>query len=360
MDKNLIFKEKQNLLNILNYKLFTLKNVAYLNYIDKLFSKKELFKEIKIDFLDEYIESNYENEIFKIFERGVIKFLHYQNLLQFKFQRKTLTSEMMGIVNANIKNKQSYELIRTVIKLQQKFIVSNIKQDLKYFSHKEILATHKELYSTALISSNISTISHNTFYRDRHNNILKLNFLIPKKHFIIYTHIKYLLNNYNNLTDKKLSYYLEKEFKIYSSQNRICAIRKRYFIPSLTHRDKDIYLEYESKFSNEEILTIQNITCLKGINAVYELRSSAEYRYQYKNTQTVYIGSTNNLYRRLTQYLNNLGHTQKIRDFILGGDIYFRFIKSEHYKDLEKDILEAFHTTYGNYPMLNRYRVLST
>ena len=363
MNKNIIFKEKQNLLNLLNYKLFTMKNRLYLQHIDKLISKKEFLKElnnknIKIDFLDNSISSYYQNEIFKIYDKGIVKFLHYQNLITFNFQTKKVKTEIMGVININIKNQQCYELIRTLLKLQKKFLFSNIKQDLKYFSHKEILESHKKSYTTALISSNISTISHNSFYRDKHNNVFKLNFLIPKKHFIVYIHIKYLLNNYTYLTDKKLSFYLEKEFNICISHNKICAIRKRYLIPSLAHRDKNIYLEYESKYSQEYLLTLQNIANFKDINAVYELRGLLKHRYQYRYSNTVYIGSTNNLQRRLTQYLNNLGHTKKIRDFVLDGNVYFRFIKSENYKDLEKDILEAFHTTCGNYPFLNSYRVL--
>ena len=237
-------------------------------------------------------------------------------------------------------------------------MLTNSKQDLKYFSHKDILEFHKKYYSTALISSNISTISHNTFYRDRNNNIFKLNFLIPKQYFIIYTKIKYILNIYPQLTDNQISYYLKSKFNINITANKVYTVRKRYLIPSSLNRTDKIYLQYEKYYSNMMELTRENLEEYKQVQSVYELISLNEYKYNYKGSRTVYIGSTNNLRKRLTEYIDNYGHTHKIRDFILKNKIYFRFVRSESYRDLEKDVLDAFYETYGNYPLLNRNRVL--
>ncbi len=187
---------------------------------------------------------------------------------------------------------------------------------------------------------------------------MKLNFLLPKRYSIIYIHIKYLLNKYENLTDAKLSFYLKNEFNIKATKSKIYEIRKRYFIPNKTNRTKNIYLEYEKNYTFSFNLNHDNIKKFKNITAVYELVGNEEYHYNYKSTRTVYVGSTNNLKRRLTQYLADFGHTDKIRNFISNNEVYFRFIQTENYRDLEKDILEAFYITCGNYPVLNSNRVL--
>ena len=167
------------------------------------------YKNIKVNYLDTFTNSKYLNEIFTIDANGTINFLHHQNLIKFDFKKENLTSKNRIMLNINIKNQQCYELVQTIAKLQTKFIHSNNKQDLKYFSHKEVLHCHKKYYDTALVSSNISTISHNTFYRDKNNNIFKLSYLLPKRHFILYLKCKYILNeevNHNTyMTDKALS-----------------------------------------------------------------------------------------------------------------------------------------------------------
>ena len=113
-----------------------MKNKKYLQLIDKLISIKD--KNIKIDYLDNHdmVQSKYVNEIFTINTNGTITFLHYQNLIKFDFKKKDLSPKTRAILNINIKNQQCYELIQTIVKLQSKFIHSNNKQDLKYFSRK--------------------------------------------------------------------------------------------------------------------------------------------------------------------------------------------------------------------------------
>jgi len=353
---------RPHLLNILNYKLFVLKNKKYLNHINNFLLNTELIEQletnINITYLDNYIVSTRYNELFLVNNDGSIKFLHHQNLIQFDFEKKSLPKTIAGLVNINIKNKQSYELIKVITQLQEKFLLTNNKQDLIYFSHKDILVSHQKQYNTALVSPNISTISHNTFYRDQNNNIKKLSYLLPKKHFIIYIHIKYLLNKYENLTDVKLSFYLKNEFNIEIEKVKIYEIRKRYLIPNKSNRIKNLYLEYEKNYTTFYHLKSVNVQELANITAVYELVTIKSHKYPYKSVNTVYIGSTNNLKRRLTQYITNLGHTEKLKHFIIHNEVYFRFIETDNYKDLEKEVLEGFYIICGSYPFLNSNRVL--
>jgi len=126
--------------------------------------------------------------------------LHKNNLIQFYSKNRSL-----GVcININIKNLQTYSLIKTIQALQSKFIATNNKQDLVYISHKTILEYHKKYFDISLISSNISTIIYNTYYKDSLNNSMRLNYLVPKKYFILYLKIKNILNIDITLSDKQL------------------------------------------------------------------------------------------------------------------------------------------------------------
>lgn len=347
-----------NLLNIFNYKLFTCNNKTYLSFVDTILNHKEFKENVTIKYLDIYESSNFYNEIFCITKDGQITFLHHQNLIKFIYDKNSLPQSIKGLININIKNQQTYELIQVLVNLQVKFIYSNNKQDLKYFSHQDVLLAHKEQYNSTLISPNISTISNKTFYRDKDNKILNLNFLIPKQHFILYIKIKYILNIYPLASDKELSYYLFKQFNIKATIYKVYNVRKRYFIPSKSNRINELYLEYEKSYSIIRELTYSHLIAFHGVPCVYELLSYDMVKYNYKSSKTVYIGSTNNLKRRLTEYIRINGHTQRLKDFILNNKVYFRFIKNNDYVVLEKNILDAFYTMYGNYPLLNINRIL--
>ena len=333
------------LLNLINYQLFILSNTKYLKFIDKITSKS------KVLYLDKFENYNYTNEIFRIDELGKVIFYHHQNLIQF------LDITHKSMININIKNLQSYTLIKTIIALQKDFLISNNIQDLKYFSHKDILSYHKECYDIKLVASNISTISHNTFYKDKLNNIYKLNYLVPKRHYILYIKIRYILNHHIDFTDKQLCNILDKKFNINIPSKVVYKIRKQYFIPNKKYRKLSIYKIYERNYDIQCHLNYENIK-QRYLCVVYELLSLKLHQYSFDTSFTVYIGSTNNLYKRLASYISGYAHSKKLRYFLLNEMVYFRFIEAINYKDLEKDILEAFYNSFGEYPLLNCNRVL--
>ena len=88
------------------------------------------------------------------------------------------------------------------------------------------------------------------------------------------------------------------------------------------------------------------------------LALSLPIKYSYKDTTTFYIDSTNNIKIRLSTYLNGYAHTIKPKEYLQNHKIYFRFIKTINYKELEKDILNGFCSSFGEYPLMNFNRVL--
>jgi hypothetical protein len=340
------------LLNIFNYKLYKYTNKTYIRFIDDLIEENDLKKfNIKTSFLDNYRRSRFYNEVFLITSSGNIEFLHKQNLIKFVYCDKC---EINSLLNINIKNQKTYELIKVLEILQKKFFMTNNISDIKYIQHSDILNMHKKVFNTFLSKPIISLILNNTAYRDRDNSIHKLSYLTPKKYFLNYIRIKRILSKYPLATDELIKKELKTEFDIDISTVQVFKIRKKYFIPSRTQRvHENNYESFEYYFSRPKLLINENLLKYKNSEAVYELISTSKINYTYKESYTVYIGSTKNLYKRLNEYINSKGHTPKLRAYIKSNLIYFRAVQTKNYKGLETILLNKFIDSFGELPLLN-------
>ncbi|RXJ68508.1 hypothetical protein CRV08_06675 [Halarcobacter ebronensis] len=339
------------LLNIFNYKLYKYTNRTYINFVEDILDFDFDKSKIKIVYLNEYSHSKFFNELFLVEDNGDIKFLHKHNLIKFIYSKKC---EINSLLNINIKNQKTYELIRVIEILQKSFLISNDLKDLKKISHEDILKLHKILFNSFLSKPIISLIINNTNYRDRNNNILKLSYLVPKNHFVNYIKIKNILTIHPFATDKLLQEELKRVYGVEISTVQIFKIRKKYFIPNRFERFiNNNYKRFELYFSTPKLLSNDNINSYSNLSAAYELIAVTKVGYNYSETNTIYIGSTKNLYKRLNEYKNAKGHSSKMREFLKNNQIYFRFIETENYKHLETVLLHEFIFFYGNMPLLN-------
>ncbi|XOB62275.1 GIY-YIG nuclease family protein [Campylobacterota bacterium DY0563] len=307
--------------------------------------------DVKIVYLNRYSGSRQLNEVFTVQSNGEIKFLHKQNLIKFIYSNKC---QINSLININIKNQKTYEVIRVIEILQKKFLRSNDLKDLKKITHDDILKLHKILFNSFLSKPIISLILNNTNYRDRDNNVFKLSYLTPKNHFINYIKIKLILSKYPYSTDKFIKEELKKQYCVNISTVQVFKIRTKYFIPNRFERYvNNTYKRFELYFSKIEFLNNDNICNLYNTSAVYELISISKVDYNYSQSTTIYIGSTKNLYKRLNEYKNNKGHSLKMRNYLEDNLLYFRFIKTDNYQHLETILLHEFISLYGEMPLLN-------
>ncbi len=346
--------EKTNnyLLNIFTNKLYKYTNKTYINFIKDILKDENLKKyEIKNIYLDKFKKNiTVQNELFIILENGRLQFLNEYNLIKFEYENKC---KVNSLININIKNQKTYELIKTIESLQKTFFISNDLKDIRYISHDKILNTHKKLFNNYLSKPLISLILNNTKFKDKNNNTFKLSFLTPKKHFIQYIQIKYIINIYPFATDILLKEKLNKFFSTDISNVQISKVRKKYFIPNKYKRVDTSYERFEFYFTSKKILCTENLLNYKNIEAVYELVSNQDINYSYKSSTTIYIGSTKNLYKRLNEYINKKGHTTKIKNYFDNNTIYFRIIKTKQFRNLEILLLHDFKESYGELPLLN-------
>lgn len=312
-------------------------------------------KSISIEYLKKSEINTVHEYIFYILPQGKIEFFHMYNLLLFRYKGK---AKVNYLININIKNQKTYELIQILYTLQKKFIKTNNLQYLKYISHQDILDLHKMRYNTFLSKPVISLILNNTKYLDQNNQTRLLNYLTPRKHFIQYIKIKQILNSFPDASDNILKINLLAKYQIDISCVQISKIRKRYCIPNKSKRNLHYrYLKFESYFSQKTVLFNNDSIKNKKFPAVYELLSSNSVEYNYDNTCTLYIGSSQNLYKRLNEYLNSYGHTQKLKTYLQSNIIYYRYIKTDNHKVLESELLHDFEEFYGSLPHLNTNKI---
>ncbi|MCT7588525.1 GIY-YIG nuclease family protein [Aliarcobacter butzleri] len=96
-----------------------------------------------------------------------------------------------------------------------------------------------------------------------------------------------------------------------------------------------------------------------NLKGVYELSSNEKIFYPFAENKVIYIGSSNNLKKRLKTYTSKTAHTNDIKNFIKDNEkIYFRIIKTFDYQEHEKELIDTFINLYGDLPRLNTQRIL--
>jgi hypothetical protein len=317
-----------------------------------LFSSSFKKYNVKIEYLEENSNEDSLNEMFIIDKYGKIIFLHKYNLLQFRYDLKSC--KINGLININIKNEKTYEIIKVLQSLQNDFIVSNNLKDLKDISYDDIIKKHQNMFQGYIAKNIISYVLKNTRYKDRDNNIMKLSFLRPSKNFLQYIKIKSILHKYPDASDLLIQKNLQKDFQIKLSTVQISKIRKRYFIPKKSQRNKLIpYQRFQKYFTPIQKLTKENLALYKKLGVVYELIDQKVIEYNFATSKTLYIGSTKNLSVRLNCYISNYAHTEKLKDYMEKHTVYFRFIVTNNYKEIERILLQEFQEYYGGLPLLN-------
>lgn len=107
------------LLNIFNYKLYKYTNKTYIKFVNNLIADNNLEEvDIKATYLDNYNQKDFYNEIFLITQTGEISFFHKENLVNFVYPERC---KINYLLNVNIKNQKTYEVIKVIESLQKDF-----------------------------------------------------------------------------------------------------------------------------------------------------------------------------------------------------------------------------------------------
>ena len=164
--------------------------------------------------------------------------------------------------------------------------------------------------------------------------------------------IKDIVNkNENVLKDNDIKYLLDQK-GIHLSVRTICNCRKLLNIPNYKERPTQYY-EKEIAFSGYVLLEKDNFNKIPNEAGVYELSISSRIEYPKNKSNVIYIGSSQNLRKRIANYSGKGLKNDCLKDFRKNYEIFVRFYLTVDCILLEKKLLRSFKNTYGQLPKAN-------
>jgi hypothetical protein len=360
----LLFVMKKKIFYMLTNKIHEMSYQVYLNHLKNevlnqiWFKKACKEKKIKIIYLNRnFIKNNSKNIYLEILEKKI----YFDKFFLLKFYYENLeNNNHIKLLNINIRNEALFKVSSFLISTQIEFINTCYYQDLEIIDRNLFIKNYIKKYNSYLDASILSKILNNTEY-SLNKKKLKLKYLLPQKTFIYSLYIREIINE-NPLinSDLLISNIIKTKYKIEISRRQVCYIRSKYLIPKLNKRnDYNFYRFNEKLFNKKEKLEKNNIESLRNnIKGIYELSTNKIEIYPYLKNNIIYIGSSNNIKKRLSTYTEKNAHSERIKDFIKKNDeIYFRIIKTSQYKEYEVLFINAFINMSGDLPKLNKQRI---
>lgn len=351
---------------MINNNLYNLSFKNYLNYLKKSIFDQKWFKDackqrkVKIKYLSEKILQNEENKYYLKFENNNLYFSKY---FLYKFEYEILdNNKHLKLLNINIKNQTIFNVVSLIFFKQKLFLRTNSYLDCILINREDFTKEYSQKYNSYLDVSILSKILNNIEYLHE-NTIYKLHHLIPKKSFMYSIYVKEIINSNANIkSDLEISRILLDRYNIKLSRRNICTLRKKYLIPKVQKRDEfNFYLQNRDFYSEKKELNKINLKLLENhLAGIYELSSNKEKKHPFSRNNILYIGSSNNIKKRLLTYSSQNAHSTNLRNYLeINKEVYFRIIKTNEYKKFEMNFLNAFIFYNGCLPKLNKQRVLN-
>lgn len=351
---------------LLTNKLYTMSFKNYLNYLKQDILSSSWFKEncknknIKVKVLSKDYCSKETKNCYFIYKEEKIYF-YKLFLLKFEYKKEIKNNYHLKLLNINIKHETLFNLITMLFSSQKLFLDTGHYPNINFLDRKLFIETYVKKYNSYLDLSVLSKILNNTHY-EQDGYIYKLSHLFPKKTFIYSLYIKILLSTQIDLkNDFEIAKQLFEIYNVKISRRTVCDIRNKYLIPNIKKiEEKNLTLYFNNFNNNRRLLNKENISTIENnLKGVYELSSNEKNFYPFAENKVIYIGSSNNLKKRLKTYTSKTAHTNDIKNFIKDNEkIYFRIIKTFDYQEHEKELIDAFINLYGDLPRLNTQRIL--
>lgn len=161
-------------------------------------------------------------------------------------------------------------------------------------------------------------------------------------------------------TDPEIAQIFKEQYKIALSPRILCNYRKDLALAvASVRRHGYCYPPLSRRFSSLFPLTVDDVrTRVSNSAGLYEFRlAGKDILYLKGNTGIFYIGSSQNLTKRLMEHLRPNIKNNRIRSFLTSGRCFFRVMKCEsNWKQEEKLLYDLFIQAYGTPPKCNRAR----
>ncbi len=256
----------------------------------------------------------------------------------------------------NTRNELSEHTVRGILKFQKKYWESGKESDIKPLSFRQFLSLFP---FPKLDESRLSRLVSVLPLQTQGGKIVNLRILFSSRRRSFAIVIKRVIDESDEaLTDKEIQTVLREQYDINLSVRTICECRKLLSIPNFREQCACYYPKGIS-FS-KSIATISfRPRLVGGINripaepGVYELRLPSKIPYPQCNSHVIYIGSSKNLRRRISNYTGTVLKNKRIAGFLRNDNVCIHYYVTIDHIKLEKELLKNFRKHYGQLPKGN-------
>lgn len=249
----------------------------------------------------------------------------------------------------NTRNELSKHILCSLIDYQSSFWRSGKETDLKPLTLKEFLKLYPFQF---LDQSRLSRLLPTLLVETPRGKVVCLRELLPSRKKCYAYRIQEIINQHDALLkDSDVKKYLDSQ-GVHLSLRSICDYRKLLNIPNYKYRIFHYYGK-NIRFSDYIKLSKGQFNRIPAEPGVYELSITKKVGYVKNYSEVLYIGSSKNIRKRLLNYLSAKTKNIRLKVFVNGSDLFVRYILTDNYVHVEKDLLKHFKITYGELPKAN-------
>lgn len=283
----------------------------------------------------------------------------------------------------NTRNELSKHILCSLMDYQSTFWRSGKETDLKPLTLKEFLKLYPSQFLdqsrlSRLLPTLLVETPHETWTRtrtqensyaefdstERHKGglwsssstsqgkVICLRELLPSRKKCYAYRIQEIINRHDALLkDSDVKKYLDSQ-GVHLLLRSICYYRKLLNIPNYKYRILHYYGK-NIRFSDYIKLSRGQFNRIPAEPGVYELSITKKVGYVKNYSEVLYIGSSKKIRKRLLNYSGNKTKNSRMRVYVNGSGLFVRYLLTENYIQVEKDLLKHFKITYGELPKGN-------
>jgi len=251
----------------------------------------------------------------------------------------------------NTRNAFSKHILRSLIQYQCAFWRSGKEIDLKPLTSSQFLSLYPFKH---LDQSRLSRLRSVLFAETVHREVIGFRNLFPSKKRCWAYRIGAIINKDQNNTasrDTDIQKLLVRQ-GVYLSVRTICNCRKLLGMPNYKERLSHYYGK-NIRFSDYIKLSRGQCSRIPSEPGIYELSIADKVQYSNYRSDVLYIGSSKNIRKRLSNYSGSKTKNVRLKLHANGSDLFVRCFVSEDHVRVEKELLKHFKKTYGELPKGN-------
>ena len=291
-------------------------------------------------------------------------------------EREDISGLLHKLRRITTRNRITHEILKGILEYQRDYFEDGNENEmdlklkpLQMTELARITSSKKNSYGRSFVidTSRISRVTQGISIITPQGSEVSLKSLFPTKRDVVKRYIKVILNSEREdicngrvkrpYTDEELRRKLKHEYKLSITGREVAYCRNHLGILPYSKRVNSYgYPPLLANFSKVYPLTSASVNNNAPTRpGVYELSLNGEMiEYPKGCCRIFYIGSANNLRKRLLEQLGSNNKNGGIKRFLKKGECVFRYFQvPKGWAGEEKNLYDLFISTYGNSPICN-------